>query len=51
MSNSANALSRVVTHGKAAVFLLRHIFRYGTAAEGRSAEYITTVLSAEDNYH
>ncbi|KIJ09525.1 hypothetical protein PAXINDRAFT_17377 [Paxillus involutus ATCC 200175] len=34
MSSSANALSRVVTRGKAAIYLLRRIFRYGHSYRG-----------------
>ncbi|KIK81112.1 hypothetical protein PAXRUDRAFT_156874 [Paxillus rubicundulus Ve08.2h10] len=47
MSSSANALSRVVTHGKAAIFILRCIFRYSTAAEAWGKGYIIVVLSTE----
>ncbi|KIK94094.1 hypothetical protein PAXRUDRAFT_143628 [Paxillus rubicundulus Ve08.2h10] len=40
-SRNENALSQVVTRGKAAIFLLRCIFRYSTAAEAWGEGYIT----------
>ncbi|KIK77922.1 hypothetical protein PAXRUDRAFT_775544 [Paxillus rubicundulus Ve08.2h10] len=40
MSSSENALSRVVTHSRAAIFLLRCIFHYITAARAWGKGYI-----------
>jgi hypothetical protein len=48
--SSANALSRVVTRGKGAIYLLRRIFRYGhsyrgTGATVRSSNGATSVIA------